>query len=245
MNPTIDLIKNHRSIRKFKAQKLKQQQIEMLIEAGQCAATSSFIQACTVIQVEQAGTRAQLAVCAGNQAYVASAPHFLVFCADMQRHRLACDMHGQAMNSGFTEQFITATLDCGLFAQNLTLAAESMGLGCVYIGGLRNQIARVSELLALPELVYPVFGICLGYPDQAPEIKPRLPLSVVLKHERYSSERDSAEIAAYDLQVRDYYATRNSKIKQQGWSEQISTMLSKESRPHMLSYLKDRGFVQK
>jgi len=171
MNPTIELLKAHRSIRKFTSRAVDQATVEMLIEAGQAAPTSSFIQACTVIQVARGERRNALAEMAGNQAYVAEAPVFLVFCADMKRHQLACSMHNAEMQSGFTEQFLTASLDCAIFAQNVTVAAESLGLGGVYIGALRNQIAEVAQLLELPELVYPVFGICLGWPDQNPEVK--------------------------------------------------------------------------
>jgi nitroreductase len=245
MNPVIDLLKQHRSIRKFKAEAVDQTTLNTLIEAGQSAATSSFIQACTVIQITNPQIRAQLAECAGNQAYVESAPQFLVFCADMQRHKLACDMHQAPMQSGFTEQFLTASLDCALFAQNVMVAAESLGLGGVYIGGLRNQIARVADLLELPELVYPVFGLCLGYPDQDPETKPRLPLPVVLKQDRYDDSADRERIATYDESVRHYYQTRIGGTKEMTWSEQISGMLNKEARPHMLEFLRSRGFLQK
>lgn len=245
MNAVIDLLKSHRSIRKFTDQSIDQTTVEALVEAGQAAATSSFIQACTVIQVSNRETREKLAACAGGQAYVAAAPVFLVFCADMKRHQLACDMHDAQMQSGFTEQFITASLDCGLFAQNLVVAAESLGLGTVYIGGLRNKIAEVAELLELPELVYPVFGLCLGYPDQNPEVKPRLPVSVVLKQETYNDSDDRGIITEYDAHVRDYYRTRTGGGKEMTWSEQISGMLVKESRPHMLPFLQDRGFLLK
>lgn len=189
--------------------------------------------------------RQQLAECAGGQAYVASAARFLVFCADMRRHQLACEMHEAPMQSGYTEQFLTASLDCGLFAQNLVIAAESLGMGVVYIGGIRNQIARVADLLQLPELVYPVFGLCLGYPDQDPEIKPRLPLSVVLKQEHYNDSADRELIAEYDEQVREYYRTRTGGNKEMSWSEQISGMLVKEARPHLLPFLQSRGFIEK
>lgn len=245
MNAVIDLLKSHRSIRKFTDQSVDQTTVEALVEAGQAAATSSFIQACTVIQVSNSETREKLAACAGGQAYVASAPVFLVFCADMKRHQLACDMHDAQMQSGFTEQFITASLDCGLFAQNLVVAAESLGLGIVYIGGLRNNIAEVAELLELPDLVYPVFGMCLGYPDQNPEVKPRLPVNVVLKQEVYDDTGDQEHIAAYDSHVREYYRTRTGGGKDMTWSEQISGMLVKESRPHMLPFLQERGFLLK
>jgi len=245
MNPTIELLKSHVSIRAYKDQPIEQEIIEELVRAGQAAATSSFIQACTVVQVDDPEKRAQLAECAGGQKWVNAAPRFLVFCADMKRHQLACDMHEAEMQSGFTEQFITATADCALFAQNLVIAAESLGLGIVYIGGLRNQIARVSELLELPDLVYPVFGLCLGYPDQNPETKPRLPLEVVLKQEKYDDSEDGEKIADYDHEVRDYYASRSGGTKDMSWSEQISGMLVKEARPHMLEYLQKRGFLKK
>jgi len=245
MTPVIELLKQHRSIRKFTDQPVSQEVINELVVAGQAAATSSFIQACTVVQVTDSSKRAKLAEWAGPQAYVADAPQFLVFCADMKRHQLVCDMHDAPMASGFTEQFLTASLDCGLFAQNLVVAAESLGLGTVYIGGLRNRIADVADLLNLPEMVYPVFGLCLGYPDQNPECKPRLPLSVVLKQDSYDDSQDAETIAGYDETVRAYYASRTGGTKDMSWSEQISGMLSKEARPHMLPFLQQRGFLKK
>ncbi len=245
MTPVIELLKAHRSIRKFTDQAVDQSVVEELVIAGQAAATSSFIQACTVLQVNDPAKREKLAQWAGPQPYVEQAPQFLVFCADMKRHQLVCEMHDAPMASGFTEQFLTASLDCGLFAQNLVVAAESLGLGVVYIGGLRNKIAEVADLLDLPELVYPVFGLCLGYPDQNPETKPRLPLSVVLKQDSYDDSQDAATIAEYDETVRDYYASRTGGTKEMSWSEQISGMLSKEARPHMLPFLQQRGFLNK
>ncbi|MCP8687959.1 oxygen-insensitive NADPH nitroreductase [Marinobacterium sedimentorum] len=245
MNQVIELLKSHRSIRKFTAEPIDQNTVDELVRAGQAAATSSFLQACTLIQVQDQAKRERLAACAGNQAYIVAAPIFLVFCADMKRHQLACDMHQAQMQAGYTEQFITATADCALFAQNVAIAAESLGLGIVYIGGLRNEIAEVAELLELPELVYPVFGMCLGFPDQDPETKPRLPLSVVLKQDRYDDSQDRAVIAQYDEEVREYYRTRTGATKVMSWSEQISGMLIKEARPHMLAFLQRCGFLKK
>ncbi|MBV0933136.1 oxygen-insensitive NADPH nitroreductase [Marinobacterium weihaiense] len=245
MNPMIDLLNSHRSIRKFTAEPIDQATVEALVKAGQSAATSSFIQACSVVQVSQGERRDALAEMAGNQQYVSTAPVFLVFCADMKRHQLACDMHQAEMQSGYTEQFLTASLDCALFAQNVMVAAESLGLGGVYIGGLRNNIAAVSDLLELPELVYPVFGLCLGHPDQNPEIKPRLPLDVVLKQDRYDDSADAERIAEYDREVREYYRTRTGGKKEMSWSEQISGMLVKEARPHMLPFLHGKGFAKR
>lgn len=243
MNNVIDLLKAHRSIRKYQDRQVDQKVIEELIRAGQCAATSSFIQACSVIQVNDPTTRQEISHLAADQKYVIEAPVFLVFCADMQRHKLACDMHQAEMLSGFTEQFLTASVDCALFAQNLLVAAESIGLGGCYIGAIRNNIARVDELLNLPDKVYPVFGMCLGYPAQDPETKPRLPVEVILKQETYDDKKDRDLIAIYDNKVKKYYHSRTDGKKDDSWSEQISGMLVKEARPHMLNYLRSKGFL--
>jgi len=253
MQDVMHLLQSHRSIRRFKNIPIDQSMVEELIRCGQAAATSSFIQACTVIQVSAGESREQLAQLAGNQSYVAKAPVFLVFCADMHRHQLACEMHNVPMQSGYTEQFLTASIDCALFAQNVVTGAEGLGLGACYIGGLRNEIAAVSSLLALPELVFPVFGLCLGYPDQDPEVKPRLPLSLTLKQNNYSQDKtlnqaDKDDIAAlelYDLHIREYYKSRTGNQKEMGWTEQISGMLQKEARPHMMKFLQDKGFMKR
>ncbi|TGG90251.1 oxygen-insensitive NADPH nitroreductase [Natronospirillum operosum] len=245
MTDIVQLLQHHRSIRKFTDQPVAQDRLEAYIQAGQAAATSSFIQATTVIQISAGATRDQLAEWAGGQAYVSTSPVFLVFCADMRRHQLACDLHQAEMLSGYTEQFMTATIDVALFAQNVVACAEADGLGICYIGGLRNNPDKVSSALELPELVYPVFGLCLGYPDQNPEVKPRLPLSVVLKQDRYDDSADADLIRDYDTGVRRYYETRTGGNKSMTWSEQISGMLKKEARPHMLPFLQQRGFLKR
>ncbi|MBW2658544.1 MAG: oxygen-insensitive NADPH nitroreductase [Deltaproteobacteria bacterium] len=245
MNDVIKILKSHRSIRKFTDRQVERNLLETLIEAGQSAATSSFIQACTVIKVDNPDARKKLCEFAAGQPYVMEAPVFLVFCADMQRHRIACGMHDAEMLSGYTEQFLTASLDCALFAQNVLTGAESLGLGGCFIGAIRNEIGEVDQLLGLPELVYPLFGLCLGYPAQDPEVKPRLPLPVVFKEEQYDDSADKALIREYDEKVRNYYKTRTGGTKDNSWSEQISEMLVKESRPHMFSYLQSKGYLLK
>ncbi|GIS11339.1 MAG: hypothetical protein CM15mP115_04900 [Alphaproteobacteria bacterium] len=109
-------------------------------------------------------------------------------------------------------------MDAALYAQNLVIAAESAGLGICYIGALRNDPAKVTKLLDLPQQVYPVFGLCLGHPAQDPEVKPRLPVSVTLKTDSYSTDGEDEAIAAYDEEMRTYYANRSANIKIQGWS---------------------------
>jgi nitroreductase len=244
MNDVIALLQAHRSIRKFKPQPVPDALIEQIVRCGQAAATSSNIQATTVIRIRDAGKRERLAELAGGQSYVAAAGAFLVFCADLHRPRLACERQGGSLDGGMTEEFIVATVDVALAAQNCAVAAESLGLGICYIGGLRNNPQGVADLLELPEAVYPVFGMCLGYPDQDPEIKPRLPLALVLQEDRYQDAGALAGIERYDAQLRDYYRHRSGGQKNSSWSEEMKALAGK-SRPHMRAFLAGRGFAMK
>ncbi|MDO9475835.1 MAG: oxygen-insensitive NADPH nitroreductase [Pseudohongiella sp.] len=244
-NATIDLLRSHRSIRKFSSQPVTDLVLEQILLAGQSAATSSFLQGATVIRVRKPESRQKLAVYAGNQPYVASAPEFLVFCADLRRAGNCCATYGKSFSGDYTEHFIIATVDAALMAQNAVVAAESLGLGICYIGGIRNNPREVSDLLKLPEGVYPVFGLCLGYPDQNPEVKPRLPLSVIVKNEVYEDSADQAPIAEYDEQVREYYRTRTGGGHGICWSEQVAELLSEKARPHMRGFLAEQGFLFK
>jgi len=243
MNPTIDLLTNHRSIRKFTDEAIDPDLFTRLIEAGQAAASSSFLQGVTIMRVTDPDKRAALREVAGGQAYVEAAAEFLVFCADLSRPMRCCKAHGGTPAEGLTEQFIIATVDAALYAQNLVVAAESAGLGICYIGALRNDPAKVTEVLDLPKQVYPVFGLCLGHPAQDPEVKPRLPVGVTLKENSYSIDGEEEAIAAYDEEMRTYYANRSANIKIQGWSDQMAGLLAKEGRPHMLAFLQSQGFL--
>lgn len=245
MNATLELLNRHRSIRKFTEKPIGGDLFHRLITAGQAAASSSFLQGVTIIQVTNVEKRAVLCEVAGGQQYVQSAPEFLVFCADLSRPMRMCRNNGGKPEEGLTEQFVIATVDAALCAQNVVVAAESCGLGICYIGALRNDPARVSEVLDLPKDVYPVFGMCIGWPDQDPEVKPRLPKSVMLKENSYCIQGEDAAINAYDELMREYYANRSSNTKVQGWSEQMASLLSKESRPHMLQFLQSRGFLKR
>jgi len=165
-----------------------------------------------------------------------------VFCADLKRAGNYCEEYDKSFEGDYTEHFIIATVDVALMAQNIVTAAESEGLGICYIGGIRNNPGAVSDLLRIPKGVYPVFGLCLGYPDQNPEIKPRLPVSVILKEEVYNDTGDREVITEYDQQIREYYRSRTGGGHEISWSEQVASLLSEKSRPHMKRFLEEQGF---
>lgn len=243
MNPTIELLKSHRSIRKFTDRPVSRELLEELVRAGQAAATSSHVQAYSVIHVTNPASREAIAELAGGQAYVASAGAFLVFCADMKRPTEAAERTGARVVRGMTEQLLVASVDTALMAQNVAIAAESEGLGICYIGGIRNDPQQVSDLLELPDHVFPVFGMCLGYPAQDPDVKPRLPVAAILKEDTYIDDRE--QVAAYDETMHAYYQARKGGNKESDWSRNLTPLFDTKLRPHMRDFLVKRGFEMK
>ena len=243
MNDVIELLKSHRSIRKFSDRPIPKELLRELIQAGQGAATSSHVQAYTVIHVKDQANREQIAELAGGQGYIATCADFLVFCADMKRPTEASERTGANVVRGMTEQLLVATVDTALMAQNVAVAAESEGLGICYIGGIRNNPQEVSDLLRLPKHVYPVFGMCLGYPEQEPEVKPRLPVEAVLKEDYYTE--DCEQVEAFDTTMQAYYQARSSSNKDTDWSRNLKPLFDNKLRPHMRDFLIKRGFEMK
>lgn len=240
MNSTIETILGHRSIRKFTSDPITDEQRQTILQAGLAASSSSMLQVVSVIRVTDIEKRKLLAQYAGNQPYVESAAEFLVFCIDYQRHMTI----NPEVQTDFAELTLIGAVDAGIMAQNCLLAAESMRLGGVYIGGLRNSAAQVDELLGLPQNTAILFGMCLGHPDQNPEVKPRLPVDVIV-HENQYQPLNLEDIQTYDQTMQDYYTSRSSNQKQSTWSQEVTSKLAGESRPHILPYLNQKGLTKR
>ncbi|WP_018132327.1 oxygen-insensitive NADPH nitroreductase [Effusibacillus pohliae] len=242
MNRTIEILQNHRSIRKYKPTPLTEEQVEAIVRSAQMASSSSNVQAYSVIGVTDPNMKKELAALAGNQAYIEQCPLFLVWCADLYRLREACAMQNTEMVHGTMENFIVATVDTALAAQNAAVAAESMGLGIVYIGGIRNNPREVTKLLRLPELVYPIFGMCVGVPDHDPGIRPRLGSEAIFHQNTYDAGKFKREIESYDRVMRDYYLRRTNGKRDTVWSKEMSDKFRQPVRTHMRSFLEEQGF---
>lgn len=238
MTPTIDLLCSHRSIRAFTDQAISTEQREAIIAAAQSASTSSFLQCSSIIRITDPALRQQLMTLTGGQQWVADAAEFWVFCADFNRHLQICP----DAQLGRAEQLLLGCVDTALMAQNAMVAAESLGLGGVFIGGIRNSIAQVTELLGLPKFVLPLFGFCIGYPDAVPDIKPRLPQAMLVHENRYQPV-DPQVLADYDSRTAIYYEQRDSNQRSETWSELIQRLIIKETRPFMLDYLHQQGWA--
>ena len=200
--------------------------VETLVASAQSASTSSNLQTWSVIAVEDPERKKRLSELAGSQKHIVEAPLFLVWVADLSLlESIAERSNISAENLNCVEYMIMAIVDATLAAQNAFIALESLGLGGVYIGAIRNNTEKVAAELGLPSKAFPVFGLTVGFPDPSivTEIKPRLPQAAILHREQYSSVAISAAVAEYDQLMRKFQAEQNLEVTD--WSRQAASRI--------------------
>lgn len=228
-NDTLEVILSHRSVRKWLDETVSEEQIRAIVAAAQSAPSSSNKQTVSVVAVQDAGIKKELQV-VGRQMFnhIETAPVVLIWCIDHSIARMLAERDGKEL--GALEYFDEAGLgflDAGIMSQNAAIAAESMGLGTVYLGSMRNDMERVQELLHLPMHVVPVVGLAIGHPDTTERagIKPRLPQEAVLHWDVYEAPRPEL-IDVYDTALDTYYSRYG---QHQLWSDQFVSRLGAES----------------
>ncbi len=174
-NATLAVLHEHRSVRRYLPDPVSDDTLRLLISAAQSAPTSSNLQVWSVVAVRDPDRKARLAALAGDQAHVVRAPLLLVWTADFARLRqLAADHDAPLAGADYLESSYVGFIDAALAAQNAVVAAESLGLGTVYIGALRNHPEAVATELQLPPGVFATFGLVVGHPDpsERAQVKP-------------------------------------------------------------------------
>lgn len=246
-NPILDTLLAHRSVRSYLPTPLPSHTIPTLVAAAQSAPSSSNLQSWSVVAIQDPERKARLSVHAGNQAFIRQAPLFLVWLADLSRNERIGRADGKTLDGlNYIETLFLAIIDAGLAAQNAVVAAESLGLGAVYVGAIRNHPERVAVELGLPPKVLPVFGLCVGYPDTArpANVKPRLPQVAVLHHETYDAEPQLEAAARYDQCFRRYQDAES--LEASGWIERtlqrLETKEALSGRDRMREAVGNLGF---
>ncbi len=246
-NPTLTTLLAHRSVRAYRPDPLPPQTLETLVAAAQSAATSSNLQTWSVVAVADPARKQVLSELAGNQAHIRDCPLFLVWLADLARlTNLAAQQQLPAAGLDYLEMFVMATIDASLAAQNAVTAAESLGLGTVYIGGIRNQPEQVAKTLELPPHLFAVFGLCLGYPDlsKPAAVKPRLPQAAVLHQEVYRPDQTEA-IDHYVETMRRFYEAQQMQISGDWTNHSLQRVASPKAlggRERLKQVLHNLGF---
>ena len=208
-NETIASQLAHRTIRAYKDQPLTEEEVTTLMEVARHTATSSFLQACTILHITDPTVREAIGAASGQPYVGGTKGDLFIFVADLYRNsRIRAEQGVSSEALGSINLFLTALEDALLAAQNVVVAAESMGLGTVYLGSILADPRPVVKVLQLPELT--VLGLLVGHADQDPGQKPRMPLSVTTAKNTYPRvESYTQTLADYDREVTEYYDLRS------------------------------------
>ena len=181
--------------------------------------------------------------------WVRTAPAFLVVCGNGRRIRRIGEMRDHPFANDHLDAFFNAAVDGGILLAFLVRAAEAAGLGCCPVSVLRNRAEETSAVLALPDLVFPVAGLALGWPAAEGAISPRLDLDTVMHPDRFDDAALEAEIAAYDRRrhaVQPYRRQRRTdifgEVGDYGWSEEKARHYALSERADFGAYVRARGF---
>ena len=226
MNPVLECLFNHKSIRKYKDQPIEDEKLNYIINAAQRAPTWCNGEQVSIIAIKDKERKTIFENLCWGQKHISECSVFLIFCADFYRVSLAFEKEGK--NEEFKKyiaQFdpiLIGSHDVGIAIQNAVVAAESLGLGTVDIGAIRTKIKEVTKELNLPKYVIPMIGLCVGYPDDNPGLKPRIPMKGVFFEEKYDTEKVKAGVDEYDEIFKKYLAERDSNSRDSNWSKSIS-----------------------
>jgi FMN reductase [NAD(P)H] len=248
MNPVLESLLKHKSVRKYKNQPLEDEKLQLIIKAAQAAPTWCNGEQVSIIAVKDQAIKDKIRDLAWGQQYISTCSVFLVFCADFYRISIAFEKGGKTKED--FEKYIThidtlvvGSHDVGIALQNATVAAESLGLGTVDIGAIRGKSLEITKLLNLPKYCIPLVGLCVGYPDDNPGIKPRLPMTSVCFDNKYDTEKAKAGVEEYDVTYQKYLSERDSNARDSNWSKSISKIYSSFSVDATYDLLKQQGFI--
>jgi FMN reductase [NAD(P)H] len=249
-SPWLRQVLMRRTHRRFDGRPVPESRVKLLLAAAVSASSKSDFQQISIILVEDSTERDRLAALFPDMPWIGAAPVFLVFCGDARRLERLGAQHGLSPDNGTLEGFFNATVDAALALQTCILTAETMGLGCCPISVLRNRLADVTEILSLPDKVFPVAGLCVGYPAQAGFISMRLPLAATVHIDRYDDWGLAAAVDGYDRRRDKRFSIKDRQRAPErfgvaafyGWSEDKARQAMDPEGAGFAPYLRAHGF---
>ena len=246
---TLARMANHRTIRSYAARPVEPALVRVLAAVGLSAPTKSDLQQADIVIVESPPQRAALAALLPDNPWAAKAPAFAVFCGNNARQRRVHELRGHAFVNDHLDAFFNAAVDAGIVLSAFITAAEAVGLTTTPISAIRNHPHAVADILALPAHVFPVAGLCIGWPAHGGSISPRLPLASFVHTDRHDGSGLDSQIAEYDSRrnlTRPYPARRADEVfgaeQPYTWSEDKARQYGQPERQNWGEFVISRGF---
>lgn len=249
MNQTIKQQLNHRTIRQFTQEPISQEIIDTLVKVAQSTSTSNFMQSYSIISITDPEKKKAIAQI-GGQPYIADVGHLFIFVIDQHRNaQIAIEKNVQDLDVLQTfDRMMVGYTDAILAAQNTMVALESLGLGGVFLGSILNDAKAMIELLDLPEYAFPVLGLGFGYPNQAPQLKPRMPQHLMHFENTYAhSDTITEAMKEYDATVTEYYDLRDANKRIDSFTNQIQSSMGRKhpGRMKLMQYMQEQNLAKK
>jgi nitroreductase/FMN reductase [NAD(P)H] len=239
----------HSSHRRYTSRAVGDDLLQLLFACALSAPSKSDLQQADIVRVRDAALREKIAALMPDNPWVAKAPVFLVFCANNRRQRQVAEWRGRPFANDHLDAFFNSAVDAGIVLMNFITAATAAGLGCCPISSVRSHAQAISDLLGLPDWVFPLAGMCVGYPDRAGLITPRLPLDVTVHTDRFSEDAVAAKVDAYDRRragLRPYSKPRDpqrfGEVALYGWSEDKARQYAKVERADFGAFIRRKRF---
>ena len=245
------LLLSHRTQRRYKPDPIPEDVLEMALAAALSAPSKSDLQQVGIVLVRDRVKQTTIGGWIPDMPWIALAPLFMVFCGDHRRIRRVSELRTRPFPNDTLDMFMNAAVDAGLVLQAFITAAEALGLGCCPISVVRNHVEKLAALLELPPGVFPVAGLCVGYPLQPGWTSMRLPTAVTVHTDRYDDADLPAQLAAYDARREARHATpkENQRFVERfgysepyGWSEDKARQYSVPERHNFGPFIRGHGF---
>lgn len=241
MNPTIQLLKNHRSFRDFdESYQLTEEELTQILDASRQAPSWMNGQMYSILVIKDPVIRQKLVELNPGNPQILKSSLFLLFLADLKRTQSIAEQYRVDYPiDDSLHALIVATTDASLALQNAIVASEALGFGTVPVGSIRNQIEEVSDLLHLPDYVYPLCGLSIGKPTTTMRIKPRLPQEAVVHFDTYKPY-DPKQLQDYETTMTKFGEQRETKT----WTKKFADYFSQKPNENLNRYLRKQKLIK-
>lgn len=247
--PVLAGMARRRTLRRYLDRAVDLPLLRALAGVALSAPSKSDLQQADIVIVRDQAQRAALADLLEGNPWARKAPAFLVFCGNNARQRRVHELRGHPFVNDHLDAFFNAAVDGAIVLATFIAAAEATGLGTCPISAIRNHPEEVARILDLPAHVFPIAGLCVGWPSDQGALTPRLGMRATVHVDRHDSATQDADIAEYDARrnlTRGYAARRRDDLfgaeAEYGWSEDKARQYGQPERTGWGEFVKKQGF---
>lgn len=246
----MEIITQHRSIRKYSKKEISNELIRELVEKAERTQTMGNLQLYSVVVTRSSEMKKKLAPLHFNQPMVEAAQAVITVCADFNRTTKWCEERKAKPGYNNELSFVNAAIDALLFTQTFSILCEEKGIGLCFLGTTIYQPDKIIELLKLPKLTFPIATLTLGYPDETPAQSDRLPVNAIIHEETYQDYTPQDIDKLYELKEalpenQEFVRINNKETLAQIYTDIRYTRKDNEAMSEtLIATLKKQGFMK-